>query len=183
MKGLPGSHSEDGALQHTLLCGSVPCNEFEYAFKAVQLWMVDKAVRHRRLHICCLTGASDEDFCNSHEIEMVRVADGVLSYSKISLLLLQPNSFEDVGASQLSSMATTRNLAVEVVSRGKLAPALDRAIPRKTAPALDRAIPRKTAPALDRAIPRKTAPALDRAIPRKTAPALDRAIPRKTARL
>ncbi|KAG7020994.1 hypothetical protein SDJN02_17682, partial [Cucurbita argyrosperma subsp. argyrosperma] len=121
-QGVAGSHSEDGALQHTLLCGSVSF----------------------------LTGASDEDFCNSHEIEMVRVADGVLSYSKISLLLLQPNSFEeavlllglDVGASQLSSMATTRNLAVEVVSR-------DRAIPRKTAPALDRAIPRKTAPALD----------------------------------
>ncbi|XP_023533838.1 arogenate dehydratase/prephenate dehydratase 1, chloroplastic-like isoform X2 [Cucurbita pepo subsp. pepo] len=43
-KGLPGSHSEDAALAAYPNCESVPCNEFEDAFKAVELWIADKAV-------------------------------------------------------------------------------------------------------------------------------------------
>lgn len=43
-KGLPGSYSEDAALKAYPNCESVPCNEFEDAFKAVELWMADKAV-------------------------------------------------------------------------------------------------------------------------------------------
>lgn len=43
-KGLPGSYSEDAALKAYPNCKSVPCNEFEDAFKAVELWIADKAV-------------------------------------------------------------------------------------------------------------------------------------------
>ncbi|OWM79817.1 hypothetical protein CDL15_Pgr023229 [Punica granatum] len=43
-KGLSGSYSEDAALKAYPSCESVPCSEFEDAFKAVELWLADKAV-------------------------------------------------------------------------------------------------------------------------------------------
>ncbi|KAK9284679.1 hypothetical protein L1049_023855 [Liquidambar formosana] len=43
-KGVPGSYSEDAALKAYPHCETVPCNEFEDAFKAVELWLADKAV-------------------------------------------------------------------------------------------------------------------------------------------
>ncbi|XP_062153381.1 arogenate dehydratase/prephenate dehydratase 1, chloroplastic-like [Alnus glutinosa] len=43
-KGLMGSYSEDAALKAYPKCESIPCNEFEDAFKAVELWLADKAV-------------------------------------------------------------------------------------------------------------------------------------------
>ncbi|KAI3412693.1 uncharacterized protein J3R85_017034 [Psidium guajava] len=43
-KGVPGSFSEDAALKAYPNCETVPCDEFEDAFKAVELWLVDKAV-------------------------------------------------------------------------------------------------------------------------------------------
>ncbi|XP_048127465.1 arogenate dehydratase/prephenate dehydratase 1, chloroplastic-like isoform X3 [Rhodamnia argentea] len=43
-KGVPGSFSEDAALKAYPNCETVPCDEFEEAFKAVELWLVDKAV-------------------------------------------------------------------------------------------------------------------------------------------
>lgn len=43
-KGLPGSYSEDAALKAYPKCETVPCNDFEDAFKAVELWLADKAV-------------------------------------------------------------------------------------------------------------------------------------------
>ncbi|KDP22724.1 hypothetical protein JCGZ_01826 [Jatropha curcas] len=43
-KGLPGSYSEDAALKAYPKCETVPCDEFEDAFKAVELWIADKAV-------------------------------------------------------------------------------------------------------------------------------------------
>ncbi|KAJ9170067.1 hypothetical protein P3X46_018202 [Hevea brasiliensis] len=43
-KGLPGSYSEDAALKAYPKCETVPCDEFEDAFKAVELWLADKAV-------------------------------------------------------------------------------------------------------------------------------------------
>ncbi|KAH9793235.1 Arogenate dehydratase [Citrus sinensis] len=43
-KGLPGSFSEDAALKAYPKCETVPCDEFEDAFKAVELWLADKAV-------------------------------------------------------------------------------------------------------------------------------------------
>ncbi|EXB37884.1 Arogenate dehydratase/prephenate dehydratase 1 [Morus notabilis] len=43
-KGLPGSYSEDAALKAYPKCQTVPCNEFEDTFKAVELWLADKAV-------------------------------------------------------------------------------------------------------------------------------------------
>ncbi|KAJ4834498.1 ADP,ATP carrier protein [Turnera subulata] len=43
-RGLPGSDSEDAALKAYPKCETVPCSEFEDAFKAVELWLADKAI-------------------------------------------------------------------------------------------------------------------------------------------
>ncbi|GAB2211045.1 hypothetical protein Droror1_Dr00016336 [Drosera rotundifolia] len=43
-QGVPGSYSEDAALKACPGCETVPCDEFEAAFQAVELWLVDKAV-------------------------------------------------------------------------------------------------------------------------------------------
>ncbi|XP_059661084.1 arogenate dehydratase/prephenate dehydratase 1, chloroplastic-like [Cornus florida] len=43
-KGVPGAYSEDAALKAFPQCETVPCDEFEDAFKAVELWLADKAV-------------------------------------------------------------------------------------------------------------------------------------------
>uniref|UniRef100_A0A5B7C139 Uncharacterized protein n=1 Tax=Davidia involucrata TaxID=16924 RepID=A0A5B7C139_DAVIN len=43
-KGVPGAYSEDAALKVYPQCETVPCDEFEDAFKAVELWLTDKAV-------------------------------------------------------------------------------------------------------------------------------------------
>uniref|UniRef100_A0A7N0RF53 Arogenate dehydratase n=1 Tax=Kalanchoe fedtschenkoi TaxID=63787 RepID=A0A7N0RF53_KALFE len=43
-QGSPGAYSEDAALKAYPKCETVPCEEFEAAFKAVELWLVDKAV-------------------------------------------------------------------------------------------------------------------------------------------
>ncbi|XP_044503342.1 arogenate dehydratase/prephenate dehydratase 1, chloroplastic-like [Mangifera indica] len=43
-KGLPGSYGEEAAIKSYPKCETVPCNEFEDAFKAVELWLADKAV-------------------------------------------------------------------------------------------------------------------------------------------
>ncbi|XP_027338212.1 arogenate dehydratase/prephenate dehydratase 1, chloroplastic-like [Abrus precatorius] len=43
-QGLPGAHSEDAAFKAYPKCETVPCDEFETAFKAVELWLADKAV-------------------------------------------------------------------------------------------------------------------------------------------
>ncbi|XP_022726516.1 arogenate dehydratase/prephenate dehydratase 1, chloroplastic-like isoform X2 [Durio zibethinus] len=43
-KGMLGSYSEDAALKAYPKCETVPCDEFEDAFKAVELWLAEKAV-------------------------------------------------------------------------------------------------------------------------------------------
>lgn len=43
-QGVAGSYSEDAALKAYPKCETVPCDEFEAAFQAVELWLVDKAV-------------------------------------------------------------------------------------------------------------------------------------------
>ncbi|GMH07177.1 hypothetical protein Nepgr_009017 [Nepenthes gracilis] len=43
-KGIPGAYSEDAALKAYPQCETVPCDEFEDAFKAVELSLADKAV-------------------------------------------------------------------------------------------------------------------------------------------
>ncbi|XP_041028372.1 arogenate dehydratase/prephenate dehydratase 1, chloroplastic-like isoform X2 [Juglans microcarpa x Juglans regia] len=43
-QGLPGAYSEAAALKAYPKCEPVPCDQFEEAFKAVELWLVDKAV-------------------------------------------------------------------------------------------------------------------------------------------
>ncbi|KAM7275506.1 hypothetical protein ACFE04_017372 [Oxalis oulophora] len=43
-KGVSGSYTEDAALKAYPKCETVPCGDFEDAFKAVELWLVDKAV-------------------------------------------------------------------------------------------------------------------------------------------
>ncbi|XP_061350623.1 arogenate dehydratase/prephenate dehydratase 1, chloroplastic-like [Gastrolobium bilobum] len=43
-KGIPGSYSEDAALKAYPKCETVPCNDFEDAFKAVEIWWADKVI-------------------------------------------------------------------------------------------------------------------------------------------
>ncbi|XP_027925671.1 arogenate dehydratase/prephenate dehydratase 1, chloroplastic-like [Vigna unguiculata] len=43
-KGMPGSYSEDAALKAYPNCETVSCNDFEEAFKAVELWLADKVI-------------------------------------------------------------------------------------------------------------------------------------------
>ncbi|XP_055805002.1 arogenate dehydratase/prephenate dehydratase 1, chloroplastic isoform X2 [Solanum dulcamara] len=43
-QGSPGAYSEAAALKAYPKCEPVPCDQFEAAFKAVELWLVDKAV-------------------------------------------------------------------------------------------------------------------------------------------
>ncbi|KAH9622227.1 hypothetical protein KSS87_010512 [Heliosperma pusillum] len=43
-QGVRGSYSEDAALKAYPNCETVPCDGFEAAFKAVELWLVDRAV-------------------------------------------------------------------------------------------------------------------------------------------
>ncbi|QCD77137.1 prephenate dehydratase [Vigna unguiculata] len=43
-KGLPGAYGEDAALKAYPNCETVPCLDFETAFKCVESWLVDKAV-------------------------------------------------------------------------------------------------------------------------------------------
>ncbi|XP_010476117.1 PREDICTED: arogenate dehydratase/prephenate dehydratase 1, chloroplastic-like [Camelina sativa] len=43
-QGIPGAYSETAALKAYPNCETVPCEQFEAAFQAVELWLVDKAV-------------------------------------------------------------------------------------------------------------------------------------------
>ncbi|XP_042477733.1 arogenate dehydratase/prephenate dehydratase 1, chloroplastic-like [Macadamia integrifolia] len=43
-QGVPGAYSQAAALKAYPQCETVPCDQFEDAFKAVELWLVDKAV-------------------------------------------------------------------------------------------------------------------------------------------
>ncbi|GFZ03238.1 arogenate dehydratase 1 [Actinidia rufa] len=43
-QGVPGAYSEAAALKAYPKCETVPCDQFEAAFKAVELWLVDRAV-------------------------------------------------------------------------------------------------------------------------------------------
>ncbi|XP_027341556.1 arogenate dehydratase/prephenate dehydratase 1, chloroplastic-like [Abrus precatorius] len=43
-KGIPGSYGEDAALKAYPNCETVSCNDFEEAFKAVELWIADKVI-------------------------------------------------------------------------------------------------------------------------------------------
>lgn len=43
-QGAPGSFSEDAALKAYPMCETVPCDKFATAIKAVELWLVDKAI-------------------------------------------------------------------------------------------------------------------------------------------
>ncbi|KAJ8528385.1 hypothetical protein K7X08_022077 [Anisodus acutangulus] len=44
MQGIPGAYSEEAALKAYPQCETVPSDEFEDAFKAVELLLADKAV-------------------------------------------------------------------------------------------------------------------------------------------
>ncbi|KAL8461449.1 hypothetical protein ACS0TY_031987 [Phlomoides rotata] len=43
-QGIPGAYSEDAAVKAYPNCEPVPCGDYEDVFKAVELWLVDKAV-------------------------------------------------------------------------------------------------------------------------------------------
>ncbi|CAN6477084.1 unnamed protein product [Victoria cruziana] len=69
-QGVPCAYSEEVALKAYPQCEAVPCDEFEAAFKAVELWLVDKAV----LHIENLVGGSihqNYDLLLRHRLHIV----------------------------------------------------------------------------------------------------------------
>ncbi|CAH9121898.1 unnamed protein product [Cuscuta epithymum] len=43
-QGIPGAYGEAAALKAYPMCETVPCDQYEAAFKAVELWLVEKAV-------------------------------------------------------------------------------------------------------------------------------------------
>ncbi|XP_034697095.1 arogenate dehydratase/prephenate dehydratase 1, chloroplastic isoform X1 [Vitis riparia] len=43
-QGAPGAYGEEAAMKAYPKCEAVPCDDFEAAFKAVELWLVEKAV-------------------------------------------------------------------------------------------------------------------------------------------
>ncbi|XP_039689789.1 arogenate dehydratase/prephenate dehydratase 1, chloroplastic isoform X4 [Medicago truncatula] len=53
-KGLPGAYSEDAALKAYPKCETVPCDEFEAAFKAVELWLHIVGEVQLRVNHCLL---------------------------------------------------------------------------------------------------------------------------------
>jgi arogenate/prephenate dehydratase len=44
LQGVPGAYSEAAAAKAYPSCEAVPCDQFEAAFQAVELWLVDRAV-------------------------------------------------------------------------------------------------------------------------------------------
>nr|GEZ96713.1 arogenate dehydratase/prephenate dehydratase 6, chloroplastic-like [Tanacetum cinerariifolium] len=43
-QGVPGAYSESAACKAFPKCESIPCDQFEVAFQAVELWIADRAV-------------------------------------------------------------------------------------------------------------------------------------------
>ncbi|KAF9590267.1 hypothetical protein IFM89_032275 [Coptis chinensis] len=143
-KGAPGAFSEAAALKAYPLCETVPCEEFEAAFKAVELWVVNKAVlpiessvggsvhrnydlllRHR-LHIVgevqmvvqhCLLGLPG---VRMEELKRVISHPQALAQCKINLNKLDvvKESVDDtVGAAQLVTSSNLKNTGAIACAR------------------------------------------------------------------
>ncbi|XVE87770.1 hypothetical protein DITRI_Ditri19aG0014500 [Diplodiscus trichospermus] len=83
-QGIPGAYSEDAALKAYPNCETVPCDEFEATFKAVELWLVDKAV----LPIENSLGGSihrNYDLLLRHRLHIVREVQLVVNHCLLAL--------------------------------------------------------------------------------------------------
>ncbi|CAL5410692.1 unnamed protein product [Camellia sinensis] len=83
-QGIPGAYSETAALKAYPNCETVPCDQFEAAFKAVELWLVDKAV----LPIENSVGGSihrNYDLLLRHRLHIVREVQMVVNHCLLGL--------------------------------------------------------------------------------------------------
>ncbi|XP_022716118.1 arogenate dehydratase/prephenate dehydratase 1, chloroplastic [Durio zibethinus] len=83
-QGIPGAYSEDAALKAYPNCETVPCDQFEATFKAVELWLVDKAV----LPIENSVGGSvhrNYDLLLRHRLHIVREVQLVVNHCLLAL--------------------------------------------------------------------------------------------------
>ncbi|XAR65656.1 Arogenate dehydratase [Bertholletia excelsa] len=83
-QGVPGAYSEAAALKAYPRCETVPCDQFEAAFKAVELWLVDKAV----LPIENSVGGSihrNYDLLLSHRLHIVGEVQLVVNHCLLGL--------------------------------------------------------------------------------------------------
>ncbi|KAE8708916.1 Arogenate dehydratase/prephenate dehydratase 1 [Hibiscus syriacus] len=83
-QGNPGAYGEDAALKAYPNCETVPCDQFEAAFNAVELWLVDKAV----LPIENSVGGSihrNYDLLLRHRLHIVREVQLVVNHCLLAL--------------------------------------------------------------------------------------------------
>ncbi|KAK9014456.1 hypothetical protein V6N11_005612 [Hibiscus sabdariffa] len=83
-QGNPGAYCEDAALKAYPNCETVPCDQFEAAFNAVELWLVDKAV----LPIENSVGGSihrNYDLLLRHRLHIVREVQLVVNHCLLAL--------------------------------------------------------------------------------------------------
>ncbi|XVE51099.1 hypothetical protein DITRI_Ditri02bG0011500 [Diplodiscus trichospermus] len=83
-QGSPGAYSEDAALKAYPNCETVPCDQYEAAFNAVELCLVDKAV----LPIENSVGGSihrNYDLLLQHRLHIVREVQLVVNYCLLGL--------------------------------------------------------------------------------------------------
>ncbi|XP_044461987.1 arogenate dehydratase/prephenate dehydratase 1, chloroplastic-like isoform X2 [Mangifera indica] len=135
-QGIPGAYSESAARKAYPKCETVPCEQFEAAFKAVELWLVEKAVlpiensvggsinrnydlllRHR-LHIVgevqlvvnhCLLGLPG---VRKEELKRVLSHPQALAQCEMTLSMLgiaRVNADDTAGAAQLVSASGERD--------------------------------------------------------------------------
>lgn len=83
-QGIQGAYSEDAALKAYPNCETVPCDQFEETFNAVELWLVDKAV----LPIENSVGGSihcNYDLLLRHRLHIVREVHLVVNHCLLAL--------------------------------------------------------------------------------------------------
>ncbi|KAK8575424.1 hypothetical protein V6N12_063097 [Hibiscus sabdariffa] len=83
-QGNPGAYGEEAALKAYPNCETVPCDQFEAAFNAVELWLVDKAV----LPIENSVGGSihrNYDLLLRHRLHIVREVQLVVHHCLLAL--------------------------------------------------------------------------------------------------
>ncbi|XP_061336964.1 arogenate dehydratase/prephenate dehydratase 1, chloroplastic-like [Gastrolobium bilobum] len=133
-QGAPGSYSEDAALKAYPKCETVPCDDFEAVFKAVELCLVDKAV----LPIECSFSGSihrNYDLLLSNRLHIVGEVQLQIKYCLLGLVgvkieelkgvMSHPQALaqcemmlRDLGVVKIGANDTTAAAAKEVASKG-----------------------------------------------------------------
>ncbi|XP_065873913.1 arogenate dehydratase/prephenate dehydratase 1, chloroplastic-like [Euphorbia lathyris] len=115
-KGLPGSYSEDAALKAYPKCETVACDDLEEAFKAVELWLADKAI----LPIECSTAGSihrSYDLLLRHRLHIVGEALD-MSDAFLSMLTVTRENVDDTSdAAQYVASNKLRDAAAVASAR------------------------------------------------------------------